>query len=241
MVRSIWIGFDPREAAAFAVARGSILRRLPPGDALARNGINGLILSDMRQQGLYWRETQSLGPARLWDVISDAPMSTEFAISRFLTPILAKRGWALFVDSDVMARADVNDLFALADPAKAVMCVKHSHRPAREIKMDGQAQTVYARKNWSSVMLFNCEHPSNKKLTVDLINTVPGRDLHRFCWLGDDEIGTLGHEWNWLVGHDNLTIDPKLVHFTDGVPSLPGYEHVPYADEWRAELSAWAS
>jgi hypothetical protein len=49
-------------------------------------------------------------------------------------------------------------------------------------------------------MLFNCDHPSNKKLTVEMINTLPGRDLHRFCWLEDDEIGELDPGWNWLVG-----------------------------------------
>jgi hypothetical protein len=190
--RSIFIGFDPREADAFAV-------------------------------------------------ISEAPMSTEFAISRFLVPHLAEDGWALFVDCDVLARVNVEELFDLAaESGKAVMCVKHKHRPPPGVKMDGQAQTVYARKNWSSVMLFHVKHPANRSLTVDAINTLPGRDLHRFCWLDDSEIGELGPEWNWLVGHSSPDIDPKIVHFTDGIPSFRGYESQPYADHWREELIRWA-
>ena len=231
-MRSIFIGFDPREAEAFAVCRHS-LRRLS-GDIPVR----AIALDDMRKGGLYWRPTERRD-GRLWDTISGAPMSTEFAISRFLTPILAKRGWALFMDSDILAMADINELFDQADPSKAVMCVQHKHEPPEGVKMDGQLQVLYARKNWSSVMLFNCEHPANQALTVQLINTVPGRDLHRFSWLRDDEIGALDPAWNFLVGHTDPAVNAKLVHFTEGGPWFEGYENVPYADEWRAERSAW--
>jgi lipopolysaccharide biosynthesis glycosyltransferase len=166
-------------------------------------------------------------------------MATEFAISRFLTPILARRGWALFMDCDILARVDVNELFDQADPSKAVMCVKHVHQPPEGIKMDGQLQTLYARKNWSSVMLFNCEHPANRMLSVALINAVPGRDLHRFMWLKDDEIGALDPSWNFLVGHTDASVDPKLVHFTEGGPWFEAYRDVPYAGEWFRERSLW--
>jgi hypothetical protein len=104
--------------------------------------------------------------------------------------------------------------------------------------MDGQVQTRYSRKNWSSVFVLDADHPSNKNLTVALVNSVPGRDLHRFCWLEDDDIGELGAEWNYLVGHSEHP-DPKIVHFTDGIPSMPGYENSEFADEWRNELRAW--
>lgn len=232
--RSIWIGFDPREADAFAVARESIKRRLN-----SPIPIRGIVLDDMRAAGLYWRPTHRPN-GKLWDEISEAPMATEFAIARFLTPHLAQAGWALFVDCDVMARVNGEELFALADPSKAVMCVKHKFEPPPGVKMNGQEQTRYARKNWSSVVLWNVNHPSNKALTVDLINTVPGRDLHRFCWLKDDEIGELEPCWNWLVGHSSPNIEPKIVHFTEGVPSMRGYEDQPYAEQWRNELARWA-
>lgn len=228
MQRSIYIGFDPREAAACAVARKSIQGRLS-----ASVPIHSLVLDDLRKAGLYWRPTERRD-GRLWDAISEAPMSTEFAISRFLVPHLASAGWALFMDGDMLARADLSELFASSDPRFAVLCVKHDHRPASGMKKDAQVQTVYSRKNWSSLVLFNCEHPANRKLTVELVNSVPGRDLHRFCWLTDGEIGELGPEWNYLVGHTALPagVEPKIVHFTDGTPDLPGYENAEYANEW---------
>lgn len=232
--KSIWIGFDPREADAFAVARESIKRRLN-----SPIPIYGIVLDDMKKAGLYWRPTQRPN-GKLWDEISEAPMSTEFAIARFLTPYLAKDGWALFVDCDVMALTNVELLFAQADPKYAVMCVQHKFKPPSGVKMDGQVQTQYARKNWSSVMLFHVRHPSNAGLTLDLINTVPGRHLHRFCWLKDKEIGKLDASWNWLVGHSDPDIEPKIVHYTDGIPSMRGYEDQPYATQWRNELSRWA-
>jgi hypothetical protein len=228
--RAIYIGADPREADAFTVARSSAVRRLS-----AAIPVHGLHLADMIGSGLYHRPTERRG-AQLWDTISDAPMATEFAISRFLTPIIARAQWALFMDCDVLVRADLAELFDLADPSKAVMCVQHAHRPAPGLKMDGQLQTFYARKNWSSVCLFNTAHPANRRLTVEAVNTWPGRDLHAFRWLADDEIGALPVEWNWLAGHSDPQIDPKIVHHTDGSPCMPGYEAAPYADEWRAEL-----
>jgi len=233
--QSIWIGFDPREAAAFAVAKHSINRHL-----ITPIPVRGVVLTDLRTGGLYRRPT-SRKEGGLWDEISEAPMATEFACSRFLVPRLAGSGWALFMDCDMLVRTDLLKLFWLADPSKAVMVVKHNHQPPEGVKMDGQAQTRYARKNWSSVVLFNCDHPANKALTTELVNSVPGRDLHRFCWLEDDQIGELHCRWNWLVGHSDPMIDPAIVHFTDGIPTMAGYEDCAFAGEWRAELERWAA
>jgi hypothetical protein len=133
-----------------------------------------------------------------------------------------------------MLRRNVSHLFELADDRYAVMCVQHDHRPQATSKMDGQIQTSYARKNWSSVMLFNVEHPGNARLTVEMINRLPGRDLHRFCWLRDDEIGALPPEWNFLAGNGQAMANPALVHFTNGLPDVPGCEAQPFADDWRA-------
>lgn len=178
----------------------------------------------------------------MWDDLSDAPMSTEFACSRFLVPFLANGSWlAIFMDSDMLIRGRIDRVVELLDRDKAVTVVKHRFDPPEGVKMDGQAQTRYARKNWSSFMVWNLAHPANKRLTLEMVNTLPGRDLHRFCWLEDHEIGEIGPEWNWLVGHSEPTIDPKVVHFTEGLPSMPGHENDPYADEWRAELYRWAA
>lgn len=230
--QTIWIGYDSRETVSFAIARYSIRRHQ------SHTPITGLVLSDLQKRGLYYRPTRSKinsdGKPQLWDVISDAPMATEFSNSRFLVPHLAGSGWALFVDSDVMVLENISNLFACARDDKAVMCVKHEdYTPHGDFKMDGQIQTKYSRKNWSSVMLFNCDHPANKRLTVEMINSVPGRHLHRFCWLEDEEIGELPPKWNYLVGYSKLNVKPALIHFTEGVPDLPGYENQEYADKWR--------
>lgn len=238
-MNSIWIGFDIREAAAFAVAKQTAAQSLNTPIP-----IYGVELEHLREKGLYTRPT-SFRDGVAWDEISEAPMSTEFAISRFLTPQLAGRGWALFMDADVLVRRSLDKLFALADDQYAVMCVKHPPSAAGYLdgasKMDGQLQTNYARKNWSSVMLFNCGHPANDRLTVGMINSVPGRDLHRFCWLEDHEIGEIPPEWNYLVGVSTPQINPAVVHFTLGIPTMKGYEHQCFADEWRAALRRWAS
>jgi hypothetical protein len=233
---SIWIGFDPRpaETQGFAVARQSIRRRLTMPIP-----IHGLILQQVRDAGLYDRPTEQRD-GRLWDAVSGAPMSTEFAISRFLVPCLARTGWALFVDADVMARANLTQLFAAADPHKACMVVKHDYTPNSDTKMDGQVQTAYARKNWSSVVLWNCDHPGTKHLTVGLVNTMRGLWLHQFAWLDDDDIGDLDPCWNHLVGDRPPDPGAKLVHFTNGTPNMAGHEHCEFADEWRAELQWWA-
>jgi hypothetical protein len=119
--------------------------------------------------------------------------------------------------------------------SKAVYCVKHKHEPKPGRKMDGQEQTRYARKNWSSFMLFNLwsSKSNNAADSLRLVNRLPGRDLHRFCWLQDDEIGELDPAWNFLVGHSDPSIQPKNIHWTNGGPWFREYEDVPYAEEWR--------
>lgn len=239
MKRSVWIGWELREAAAYAVTRTSIQRRLSK-----RIPVNGLILEELQGRGLYTRPISKGLPqpgAKMWDVISDAPMSTSFACSRFWTPMVAKSGWAMFLDCDMLVRADLNELFDSLDPKYAVYCVKHDYRPSAGMKMDSQFQTNYNRKLWSSLVIFNCQHEANAGLTLELLNSVPGRDLHAFCWLKDEDIGELGEEWNWIPGFSPAGIDPKVVHFTEGAPFMPGYENSAYADEWRAECLRWAA
>ncbi len=229
---SLFIGYDPREDDAYKVCVYSAAHK-----SHVPLTIQPIKLDELRAKGLYTRPTEMRGN-RLWDVISDAPMSTEFAISRFMTPHLSFTEWAVFCDCDFLWRDDITKLFELADPTKAVMCVQHAHAPVESVKMDNQAQLLYARKNWSSLMLWNCRHPSNKKLTLELINSVPGRDLHRFCWLKDEEIGALPLGWNWLEGHSDPAISPHAVHYTRGGPWFEHMKDVAYADEWRAALAA---
>ena len=241
MDRTIWIGWEPREADAFAVTRASLQRY----QSNPRIPVRGLALFDLPA---YRRPTSvrrnDAGAWQLWDEISEHWMSTEFAVSRFFVPYMAGHGWAMFGDCDLLCRTNIQALFDLCerDRSKAVYCVKHDHRVgAGAIKMDAQAQSNYSRKNWSSVMVFNCDHPANAALKDPggIINTLPGRDLHRFCWLDDDQIGELDLRWNWLEGVSEPAPDPYIVHFTRGIPSMRGYESVAFADEWRAVLQSW--
>jgi hypothetical protein len=177
MQRRIFIGWDPREVDAYAVARHSVL-----GHMTREIPVHGLFLGDLQARGLYRRPTEQRlvgGRASMWDVLSDAPMSTEHANARFMLPHLAWDGWALFMDGDMLAMDDIAPLFDALDPKYAVYCVKHRHEPPQGTKMDGQMQLRYARKNWTSFMVFNCDHPANLALTVDMVNSLPGRDLHR--------------------------------------------------------------
>jgi hypothetical protein len=224
----VFIGWDSAQIRAWNVAQWSAMLTVR-GVAL---DIRRIAMAELQARGCYHRPTETRD-GRLWDVLSEAPMATGHAIARFFVPLLCNHeGWALFTDGDVLFRRDVAELFALADPQYAVQVVQHAHVPTTTTKMAGQIQTAYPRKNWSSVVLWNCGHPAHAALTLDLLNTVPGRDLHRFCWLTDDRIGALPPEWNWLVGHSPPDIDPALVHFTDGLPDQAGYEHVAYAQDW---------
>lgn len=236
---SIWIGFDPREAAAFAVARESCRKHLTRPVP-----IHGLLLDDLQKAGLYTRPIEYRPSAAdrpiMWDVVSDAPMSTQHANARFFVPMLAKTGWALFTDGDVLFRDNVCRLFEQLDTSKAVYCVWHKHKPKSGTKMDGQVQTSYGRKNWSSVIAFNCDHEANRALTLDVLNNTPGRDLHRLFWLADCDIGELDPMWNHLVGVSDSKKPASIAHFTEGVPDMPGYGHQPYAAEWFKARADWA-
>jgi lipopolysaccharide biosynthesis glycosyltransferase len=173
---------------------------------------------------------------KMWCPISDAPMATEFAVSRFTVPILQKhKGWALFLDCDIVCLSDISKLFDMADERYAVQVVKHEYVPKEGTKMDGQIQTHYLRKNWSSVMLWNCEHPAHKALTMDALNTWPGRDLHAFKWLKDQEIGELPKTWNWLVGVYPNQANVDILHFTNGGPWIPNWKGGPLDHVWERE------
>lgn len=227
---SAFIGYDSRQPLAYAVAIRSLKNQTAGMDL----PITPILLPDLQGKGLYDREMVKRD-GQMFDVISSAPMSTEFAISRFFIPYLANyKGWSLFTDSDFLFRKPLDELFAQADDSKAIMCVQHEYEPPETVKMDGQLQTLYRRKNWSSMMLINNEHPKNRVLEPKLLNALPGRDFHAFSWLEDDDIGALDVRWNWLEGHSDQDIDPAVVHFTRGTPNMPGYETTPFADEWRA-------
>lgn len=158
----VFVGFDFREELAYEVCRHSLLKR-----TTVSLEIIPLKLQNLTKQGIYTRPR-------------DPTESTEFSFTRFLTPFLAGfEGWAMFVDCDFLYTADMRELAELIDEQYAVMCVHHNYTPKTTVKMDGVLQTSYPRKNWSSMVLYNCAHPKNKLLTPELVNSALGAFLHR--------------------------------------------------------------
>lgn len=227
----IYIGWDAREDEAYQVCKASIVRR-----ATQAVHITPIKLAEMYGLGIYTRAWTKDENGQRFDSRDKKPFSTDFSFSRFLVPHLQNyRGYALFVDCDFLFNADIAKLFALMDPTKAVMCVKHEHKPTETQKMEGQLQTLYRRKNWSSLILWNCAHPAHRELTWRVVSEKPGSWLHAFEWLKDEDIGSLPVEWNWLEGWSPPSIEPKGIHMTRGGPWLPGWQNVSFANEWRTE------
>lgn len=217
MIR-IFIGFDPRETVAWHVLTHSILAR-------ASQPVSLIPLALHQLKGLMWRDTNPL-------------QSTEFSFSRFLTPYLSGyEGWSLFMDCDMLVLDDIAKLWALRDDRYAVMCVQHDHRPRETTKFLGAPQTPYAKKNWSSVMLFN--NARCRALTPDYVNTASGLELHQFKWLGDDRlIGALPPVWNHLVGYSEPNPEAVNVHYTLGGPYFQEYRDCEHAQAWVDERDA---
>ncbi|MEK0416876.1 MAG: hypothetical protein RI949_882 [Pseudomonadota bacterium] len=218
-VLKIFVGYDAVESVAWHTMVHSILSR-----SSSPVSIVPINLANLR--GIYRRPR-------------DPKQSNEFSFSRFLVPYLCGyQGYAAFFDCDMMLRTDVTQLFDEADldPMKAVHVVKHDYEPKDDVKYLNTVQYKYPRKNWSSVVVWNCGHPSNRKVTPDFVNTASAMDLHRFTWLKDDEIGGLDVRWNWLVGE--YADPPKNVHnvhWTVGGPYFDEFRDADFAQEWFEE------
>lgn len=213
----IFIGYDSRETVALHVLAHTIQK-------YASIPVSITPLDRKNMSRILWRARGDYD-------------STDFAISRFLVPYLCDyEGWGIFMDCDMLCRADVAELAnyaTLTDKYQlAVRVVKHDYQPKEATKFLGAAQTKYERKNWSSVILFN--NTLCRALTPDYVNKAPGLELHRFQWLQDFQIGTLPKEWNYLVGEDNQCepAKAKLIHYTKGGPYFTDYRYCEFATEW---------
>jgi lipopolysaccharide biosynthesis glycosyltransferase len=210
----IFMGFDPVETIAYHVCSNSIIRHSSVPVSITPLALNNLSS---------YREQHSDG-------------SNQFIYSRFLVPSLMQfEGWAIFMDGDMLLRTDINELWELRDPSMAVQCVKHDYKTRCRIKYLGARNEDYPRKNWSSVILWNCSHAKNKILSSKFIESASGAQLHRFSWLDDSEIGALPVEWNWLPDEFGENNEAKLLHFTLGLPSFLDYATSPMASEWHRE------
>jgi lipopolysaccharide biosynthesis glycosyltransferase len=159
--------------------------------------------------------------------------SNKFTYSRFLTPyLMGFSGWALYADGDMVCKADIAELWSLRDENKAVLVVQHDYKTKASIKYLGNKNENYPRKNWSSLILWNCGHPSNKVLSPKFIQQQSGSFLHRFSWLSDDLIGVIPSEWNWLPIEYPYNADAKLIHYTLGTPCFKDYAEKSMSDIW---------
>lgn len=210
----VFIGYDPREAVAYHVCSNSIIRRASQPVAIHPLALHNL--------GFY--------------VEKHTDGSNHFIYSRFLVPHLMNyRGWAIFMDGDMLLRDDISKLWELRDSSKAVMVVQHDYKTRMTEKYLGSKNENYPRKNWSSLVLWNCEHPANQALTTNFVQGATGAELHRFTWLDDELIGALPIEWNWLPDEFGTKEDAKLLHYTLGTPCFHEFATVPMADEWHRE------
>jgi hypothetical protein len=220
----VFVGYDSREDIAWEVCRHSLLRH-----ADSQVDVVALRQHALRERGLYTRAY-------------DLGASTEFSLTRFLTPHLAARpGWVAFCDCDFLFTTDVRKVFEDLDPSKAVYCVQHDYTPAYRLKMDGKMQSTYPRKNWSSFMLFNCDHPDVRALTPEVVNTASPAYLHRFEWVRDPSaIGALDLDWNFLEGeYPAPNYVPRVIHFTNGGPWFDEWKNCDFADLWLREYELY--
>ena len=227
----IYIGWDWREDDAWHACAHSL--RVHSGVPLDIEPISSK--HPLMNRAFYYKGNQK------HDVVDERPFSTEFSFARFLVPVLeGYKGWAMFVDCDFLFRRDVGELFKLRDDTKAVMVVQQDHVPREPTKMMGAAQSSYRRKNWSSLVLWNCAHRAHRLMgqfrgiDAEKVNTAHGGWLHGFDWLKMEDIGNLPSEWNWLEGYSSPEADPAAVHYTRGGPWLDQYKDAAYAEEWRA-------
>lgn len=224
---TVYIGFDSSQKIAHDICIRTIRKY---NDKVK---IVSLIKSELEENGYFYRKY-------------DPKASTEFTYTRFLVPFLNNyKGIAVFCDSDFLYKYDIEELLKFYDETKSVMCVKHKQNSTTNIKFSGMPQSDYPRKNWSSLMIFNCAHASCKNLNLDTVNNETPKYLHRMEWCKDDEIGEIPYQYNYLLGcyHTN---DAKSVHFTDGGPwHIEWYNNKlsaecinkEYGDEWLDYLT----
>jgi lipopolysaccharide biosynthesis glycosyltransferase len=162
--------------------------------------------------------------------------SNHFIYTRFLVPhLMDYTGWAIFIDGDMIVRGDVVELWDLQNPYMDVMVVKHDYKTCMPVKYLGAKNEDYPRKNWSSVILWNCNSFPNRRLTPEFVQQATGSELHRFSWLDDERIGELPKEWNWLPDEYGVNRDAKLLHYTLGTPCFQEFADTPQGDEWHRE------
>ena len=209
---NVVVGYDEREAVAYHTCIESII-----SNSSTHINITPLCLKHFKK----YRENHTDG-------------SNEFIYSRFLVPYLFNfKGWAIYIDGDMVCLDDIKKLWDLRDNKFATQVVKHEYKTKMSKKYFGNKNENYPRKNWSSVILWNCEHEDNKCLTPEFVSRKSGAFLHRFKWLKDDQIGEIDKTWNWLAIEYNDNPKAKLVHYTLGTPCFDKFYDTSMSSHWK--------
>lgn len=219
----VWVGYDPLEDAAAKMLAHSVRSRTEMDIKIIPIVRDQLLAHDLCTRPI------------------DPKGSTQFSITRFMVPALMRNnGVGIFFDCDMLVTRDIRELFDLFDPEHAVQVCKHDYVPKSATKMGGLPQTAYPRKNWSAMVIYNCNHPSTQRLTQEIVETETPQFLHRFAWLKDAEIGGLPLEYNFLVEEMEPPEKglPFNIHHTLGAPIFRERQNVPFADYWREEFKA---
>ena len=210
----VFIGYDPREAIAYHVCANSIIRNASAPVAIIPVALN--LFTD-------YKETHG-------------DNSNHFVYTRFLVPYLMDfRGRAIFIDGDMVVRGDIIELYESLNTGYDVAVVKHDYKTRMPVKYMGAPNEDYPRKNWSSVIVWDCQSYPNRRLTPDFVQKQPGSFLHRFSWIDDDRIQALPIEWNWLPDELGENTDAKLLHYTLGTPCFHEFVDTTQAEIWHSE------
>ncbi len=210
----IFVGYDPREAIAYHTCVNSIIRNSSRPVAIVPVALN--FFKD-------YAETHTDG-------------SNHFIYTRFLVPYLMEyQGWAIFIDGDMIVRGDIAELWDLKQYTRDAMVVKHDYKTRMKEKYLGSPNEDYPRKNWSSVILWNCNAIRNRQLDPEFVQKSTGAFLHRFSWIDDSRLGELPSEWNWLPDEYGPNPNAKLLHYTLGTPCFDEFKHTPMNEHWHAE------
>ena len=156
--------------------------------------------------------------------------STEFSFTRFYVPMVCNYdGIAIFCDNDFLWKCDPTEMIKyLGD--KTIAVVKHKYYEAIGTKMDGVKNKSYPRKNWSSLIIYNCS--KLKHLTKEYLDNASPADLHQFAWVKDNEIGRIPLKYNHLVGYYKKHKYIKAIHYTQGGPWFDEYKNGELSEEW---------
>lgn len=209
----VYCGYDPRERIGWHVFAKSVIEKAS----------RPVSLTPLAQCGL--------------DAGSNA-----FTLSRFLVPYMQGfKGHAIFADaSDMLCLDDIAKLDEMFDPSYAIQVVKHPDYTSRHVrKYVGTSmeclQSNYSRKNWMSVAIYNCAHPSWAGINLDRIAHLKPIDLLQLHPFRNEEIGEIPARWNVLVDEGQIHEDAAILHWSSGMPGFPYYTDAPRSREWWAQ------